>query len=148
MRINWPLFLFVLLTGCEKTVITTHCIKDVVDSQEAKSIRNSIHAQAKSNHKPLSYRQLWDALKAIDGEADSVRLIYSNSLRSKNLNGGEKGDWNREHVWARSYGINNKGADYTDLHNIFPCDMQTNSRQVISFLMMKLTRTLGSPQKV
>lgn len=97
--------------------------------QNEQSLRENLHALSKKNHKPLTYRKLWEAIKTIDGEGDSVRLIYSQELRSKDLNGGMKGDWNKEHVWPVSYGIEETGVDYTDLYNIFPCDMQTNSRK-------------------
>lgn len=105
-------------------------VERAVDEEDRSSdIRGDIHELASRYHRSLSYRELWDALRIIDGEGDSVRLIYCRELRLKNLNGGSRGDWNREHTWAKSYGIGERGDDFTDLHAIFPCDVSNNSRR-------------------
>uniref|UniRef100_A0A7S3V1X9 Uncharacterized protein n=1 Tax=Aplanochytrium stocchinoi TaxID=215587 RepID=A0A7S3V1X9_9STRA len=36
-------------------------------------------------------------------------------------------DWNREHVFPRSRGVGDEGPDYSDMHNLFPCDASLNS---------------------
>src|SRR5690606_22097216 len=51
----------------------------------------------------LSYSEVWDGLKATDedpADPDNVILLYSGESRPKSANGGNQGDWNREHVWA------------------------------------------------
>ncbi len=56
----------------------------------------------------LSYSEVWNALKETDEDPanpNNVILLYTNESRSKNLNGGNVGDWNREHVWAKSMAI-------------------------------------------
>ena len=47
----------------------------------------------------------------------------------KNLNGGNVGDWNREHLWPRSFGINSSGPDNSDIFNLRPSDVQVNSER-------------------
>ncbi|MFP3992254.1 endonuclease [Streptomyces sp. E11-3] len=79
----------------------------------------------------LSYSQVWDALKATDQDpsnSGNVILLYSGTSRSKSLNGGNVGDWNREHVWAKSHGgFGTSTGPGTDLHHLRPTDVQVNS---------------------
>ena len=59
------------------------------------------------DHRELSYSEVWEALKATDEDPanrNNVILLYSRESRSKQANGGQTGDWNREHVWAKSHG--------------------------------------------
>lgn len=53
------------------------------------------------DHTKLSYSAVWDALKYTDEDpsnTSNVLLFYTGVSRSKALNGGDLGDWNREHV--------------------------------------------------
>ena len=79
----------------------------------------------------LSYDAVWNALKVTDqdpGNANNVVLLYSGISRSKSLNGGSTGNWNREHVWAQSHGDFGTGnGPGTDLHHLRPEDVQVNS---------------------
>ncbi|WP_342528325.1 endonuclease [Chryseomicrobium sp. FSL W7-1435] len=82
------------------------------------------------NHTKLSYDAVWDALKYTDEDpanSSNVILFYSGLSRSKTLNGGDLGDWNREHVWAKSHGDfgTTTGAG-TDLHHLRATDVQVN----------------------
>lgn len=82
------------------------------------------------NHRQLSYSQVWDALKMTDEDPNNpnnVLLLYSGESRSKSLNGGNVGDWNREHTWAKSHGSfgTAMGAG-TDIHHLRPTDVQVN----------------------
>jgi endonuclease I len=79
----------------------------------------------------LSYSEVWTGLQASDedpGNPDNVVLLYSGESRAKNLNGGDVGDWNREHVWAKSHGdFGTATGPGTDLHHLRPTDVQVNS---------------------
>ncbi|MQY15041.1 Extracellular ribonuclease [Streptomyces sp. RB5] len=79
----------------------------------------------------LSYAALWEALKVTDqdpGNSANVLLIYSGKSRAKSLNGGNVGDWNREHVWAKSHGdFGTATGPGTDLHHMRAEDVQVNS---------------------
>lgn len=79
------------------------------------------------DHRELSYSEVWEALKATDEDPanrNNVILLYSRESRSKQANGGQTGDWNREHVWAKSHGDfgTSKGPG-TDLHHLRPSDV-------------------------
>ena len=60
--------------------------------------------------------------------SNNVILFYSGESRSKSRNGGNVGDWNREHTWAKSHGNfgTSKGPG-TDIHHLRPTDVQVNS---------------------
>ncbi|CAL9555988.1 endonuclease I family protein [Streptomyces cellulosae] len=92
-----------------------------------KSALNSII----SDQTKLSYSAVWDALKDTDEDpsnSGNVILLYSGVSRSKSANGGNTGDWNREHVWAKSHGdFGTSTGPGTDLHHLRPEDVQVNS---------------------
>lgn len=92
----------------------------------------------------LSYTPgIWEASRITDedpNDANSVILIYgyengtdgdvTNDIsRGKNNNGGDNGEWNREHTYARSLGIPNLGLEGpgADAHHLRPSDVQRNS---------------------
>ncbi len=84
-----------------------------------------------SDQTKLSYSAVWDALKDTDqdpGNGGNVILLYSGISRSKSLNGGDSGDWNREHVWAKSHGgFGTSTGPGTDIHHLRPSDVRVNS---------------------
>jgi endonuclease I len=84
------------------------------------------------NHDEPSYDDLRDfILKASDEDPDNpdnVILLYSGISRPKSMFGGNSGDWNREHVWAKSHGdFGNNPPSGTDAHHIRPTDVQVNA---------------------
>ncbi|APD07669.1 hypothetical protein UJ101_02168 [Flavobacteriaceae bacterium UJ101] len=96
-----------------------------------------------SHHTDLSYTPgVWDALKQTDldpNNASNVLLIYgyndndgnsdTDRTRSKDANGGNSGDWNREHVYPKSLGNPNLGTSGpgADAHHIRSSDVRFNS---------------------
>ncbi len=85
---------------------------------------------------------VWDALKQTDLDptnANNVFLIYgyddtdaditNDRTRGKDMNGGNVGDWNREHTYPRSLGSPNLGSTGpgSDAHHLRPSDVQYNS---------------------
>lgn len=96
---------------------------------EASALKNALHSII-DNHTVIAYS--WPPFQDVDESASSpsdVDLIYSDATRSKNDNGGSVGDWNREHLWPRSFGIGNNGADNSDIFNLRPSDVQVNSER-------------------
>ncbi len=91
----------------------------------------------------LSYTPgVWDALKQTDldpSNTNNVFLIYgyddtdnditNDRTRSKDMNGGNVGDWNREHTFPKSLGSPNLGTTGpgSDAHHLRPSDVQFNS---------------------
>ncbi|MFF1718853.1 endonuclease I family protein [Streptomyces sviceus] len=95
------------------------------------SLKSSLHTIISANVSKISYSAVWDALKVTDQDpnnSSNVILLYSGVSRSKSLNGGDTGDWNREHVWAKSHGdFGEVTGPGTDLHHLRPADVQINS---------------------
>ncbi|XP_049933066.1 uncharacterized protein LOC116250802 isoform X2 [Nymphaea colorata] len=85
-----------------------------------------------SDHHPLTYKEVWDALEILDAAdvenpdaSSDIVEIYSLRAVPKSLAGKLEG-WNREHLWPRSYGLA-RGPSLTDLHNLRPADVNVNS---------------------
>ncbi len=112
---------------------TTSQIDSYYQSANGKSgpaLKKALH-DIIDDHKQLSYSQVWDALKKTDEDPknpSNVLLLYSGVSRSKQANGGNVGQWNREHVWAKSHGnFGTSQGPGTDLHHLRATDVQTNS---------------------
>ncbi|MFD3333719.1 endonuclease I family protein [Streptomyces sp. NPDC058700] len=94
------------------------------------NLKSSLHTIISSQSR-ISYDAVWNALKVTDQDPNNsanVILLYSGTSRSKSLNGGDVGDWNREHVWAQSHGsFGTSAGPGTDLHHLRPADVQVNS---------------------
>ncbi|MEU8679132.1 endonuclease [Streptomyces sp. NPDC048560] len=84
-----------------------------------------------SDQTRLGYSQVWDALKDTDedpADSSNVLLLYTGRSQSKNENGGEPDQWNREHVWAKSHGdFGTATGPGTDIHHLRPEDVSVNS---------------------
>ncbi|GAA2526005.1 MULTISPECIES: endonuclease I family protein [Streptomyces] len=94
------------------------------------ALKDALHTII-SDQTKLSYSAVWNALKVTDQDPNNsgnVILLYSGISRSKSLNGGDTGDWNREHVWAKSHGdFGTSTGPGTDLHHLRPEDVRVNS---------------------
>ena len=84
-----------------------------------------------SDQTKLSYSQVWDALKATDedpADSSNVILLYTGRSEPKSDNGGNIGQWTREHVWAKSHGdFGTATGPGTDIHHLRPEDVSVNS---------------------
>lgn len=83
-----------------------------------------------------SWTDAWDALKVLDQDPANpfnVRLIYSNGSVPAWDTAGDgnpsftEHSWEREHLWPRSIGVGNDGADTSDLFNLRPVRGSVNS---------------------
>jgi endonuclease I len=83
-----------------------------------------------------SWTDAWDAMKALDQDPNNpsnVRLIYSNGSVPAWDTAGDgnpsisENSWEREHLWPRSFGVGNDGADTSDLFNLRPVRGSVNS---------------------
>ncbi|MGW0705213.1 endonuclease I family protein [Streptomyces sp. NPDC002643] len=94
------------------------------------ALKSSLHTII-SDQTTLSYSAVWNALKVTDEDpnnSSNVKLLYSGISRSKSLNGGSSGNWNREHVWAQSHGdFGTSAGPGTDLHHLRPEDVTVNA---------------------
>ncbi|WP_409367938.1 endonuclease [Lysinibacillus sp. 38-6] len=98
--------------------------------KEGLALKKALH-DIISNQKVLSYDDAWDALRYTDEDPNNVNnvlLFYSGKSSPKTNNGGNVGNWNREHTWAKSHGNfgTSKGPG-TDIHHLRPTDVSVNS---------------------
>lgn len=132
----------VTATDGEKSVTTQFSVT-VIDNEaptgdyynsaygkEGQELKLALH-EIIDDHKALSYDTAWEALRETDEDPNNpnnVILFYSAKSVSKTSNGGNVGNWNREHVWAKSHGDFgiSKGPG-TDIHHLRPTDVQVNS---------------------
>jgi endonuclease I len=86
-----------------------------------------------SNNTQLTYDQVWDALKVTDEDpanTANVVLLYTGRSQSKDANGGDADNWNREHVWAKSHGdFGTATGPGTDVHHLRPTDVSVNAER-------------------
>jgi len=104
------------------------------------SLKDELASHVISTHNTfLSYSQVWTVLMQSDlnpENSEDVLLIYGYSdndgnvitdrTRDKDFNGGNVGDWNREHVYPRSLGNPNLGSSGSDAHHLRSSDVQMN----------------------
>lgn len=91
------------------------------------SLRSSLNAII-DGHTIRSYGAARQALAILDADPDNpqnVILMYSGASVDGSWDSGVT--WNREHMWPRSLGVGNNGADYSDLHALRPCNPSINS---------------------
>jgi endonuclease I len=102
--------------------------------REGFELRTALHEIIKTGHIRLTYSQVWGALQYTDEDPDNtanVLLLYSGRSADKNDRDGQAGfdndSWNREHVWAKSYGFPDEDQyGYTDIHHLRPEDKTVN----------------------
>ncbi|MCI2228095.1 endonuclease [Polaribacter sp. MSW13] len=117
---------------------------DVDLTKSGLDLKEELATKTISEHsKTLSYSQVWDALKVTDlnpENSSEVLLIYGYSdttvgttarRRGKDQNGGNQGDWNREHTYAKSLGDPNLGTSGpgADAHHLRPSDVSFNGQR-------------------
>lgn len=83
------------------------------------------------DHRSYSYSSLWENLAKTDEDPNNpsnVILMYTGRSQSKSSHGGNVGQWNREHTWAKSHGDFDTRMPWgTDLHHLRPTDVVVNS---------------------
>ncbi|MGW7055991.1 endonuclease I family protein [Streptomyces sp. NPDC054887] len=94
------------------------------------TLKSALHTIIRSQS-TVSYDQVWTALKNTDQDpANTANVIelYTGKSIAKTRSGGNTGDWNREHVWAKSHGdFGTSTGPGTDLHHLRPEDVTVNS---------------------
>ena len=118
---------------------------DVDITKSGQALKDALAVKIIATHTNiLTYTpDVWEACKVTDldpNNSNDVLLIYgwengtdgtivNDRERDKNNNGGGQGEWNREHVFARSLGNPNLGSvgPGADAHNLRPADASMNS---------------------
>ena len=102
------------------------------DSAEGKTgaeLRGALH-DIIDDHDTVSYSNSDEALMVLNEDpanTNNVILIYSRMSLPKTDFGVYAAEWNREHLWPNSYGIDSIQPGYSDLHNLRPANVSINS---------------------
>lgn len=116
---------------------------DVDLTAEGINLKNNLATKTINEHTNfLSYTPgVWEALKVTDlnpSNTSEVLLVYGFSTsgntarsRGRDENGGDQGDWNREHTYPRSLGNPNLGSAGAgaDAHHLRPSDVNYNGQR-------------------
>jgi endonuclease I len=105
-----------------------------VGTQQGTVLRQVLH-EIIDDHAALTYLATREALKQTDenpANPSQVVLVYSRRPEDKAnfvTNGGNATQWNREHIWPNSLGIDDVEPAYSDLFNLRPADVDVNARR-------------------
>ena len=90
-----------------------------VNTGSSQLLRSSLHNLI-DGHNVVSYESCKQHLQNTDADPNNsgnIILIYKQNSVDESWDGGDT--WNREHIWAASYGLYDSDA-YKDLHNLKP----------------------------
>lgn len=104
--------------------------------QNNEQVKNIISGIISTDHKVLTYSEVWTALTHTDEDpnnSDNVTLWYKGTSLAKSRNGSgsqssNPDNWNREHSWPKSHGFSSQSNEaYTDIHHLRPTDISVNA---------------------
>jgi endonuclease I len=97
---------------------------------QTKHLRLALH-DIIDDHTVITYTNTWEPLRVLDADPNvtgNVMLVYSLRSEFGTVPDPEtKLQWNREHLWPNSYGLDSIHPSYSDLHNLRPADTEVNS---------------------
>jgi len=107
---------------------------DSVDTSSQEAHRQTLH-NVIDGHTKIPYTSsstdTWDVLELADEDPlNSSRILDVYRNRDFTKHGGGNNDYNREHVWPKSYGFPDDGSSnkpYSDCHHLFLCYINYNS---------------------
>ena len=99
------------------------------------SLKSNLNQIVSCNTKKISYSDATTSLKTIDSyDGDYVECIYTGERLGKDNSGSASGQWNKEHIWAKSHGFNDQKYDaYSDLHHLRVSEARINSSRSNSY---------------
>lgn len=99
------------------------------------SLKSTLNQIVSLNVKKISYSDATTSLKTIDSyDGDYVECIYTGERLGKDNSGSASGQWNKEHIWAKSHGFNDQKYDaYSDLHHLRVSEARINSSRSNSY---------------
>lgn len=118
------------------------------EGKAGSELKAALHAIIRNHHViPYSSTSLdtSDALKVLDQTPTNtsyVNLIYNSSNILASTFATSTG-WNREHMWAQSYGLDGVEPSYSDLFNLRACDENVNSSRGNKYYDTTTTNGVG-----
>ncbi|MDZ4196017.1 MAG: endonuclease, partial [Candidatus Izemoplasmatales bacterium] len=103
--------------------------KEATGITDGALLKAAIH-QIIRGHTSYSYDAVKTHLQSLDEDpsnSNNILLFYTGRSQAKSTFGTNANDWNREHIWAQSHGIDYALPAYTDLHHLRATDVSVNS---------------------
>ena len=98
------------------------------EGKTGQALRQALH-DIIDDHTVVAYTNTDEVFALTDRDsanAGNVILVYSRRSEPASCCAGE---WNREHVWPNSLGIDRQLPPYSDLHNLRPSDYDVNAER-------------------
>ena len=92
--------------------------------------KKTLNGIISSNLISSSYSKAWDIIAEADAvDDDNIECLYTGKKILKSNHGGNVGQWNREHVWAKSHGFGDATSNYAyyDVHHLHATEVSINS---------------------
>lgn len=99
------------------------------------TLKSTLNSLVSKDTTFVSYSNALGALKVIDSyDGDYVECIYTGERLGKDNSGSASGQWNREHIWAKSHGFNDQKYEaYSDLHHLRVSEARINTARNNSY---------------
>lgn len=82
---------------------------DSVTSTDKDTLKSQLNTLINTGYKKYSYSNQTSNLKITDSyDGNYVECLYSGERIDKDNSNGNPGQWNKEHIWAKTYGFHNK----------------------------------------
>jgi len=82
---------------------------DSITSTDKDTLINQLNTLINTGYQKYSYSSQTDNLKLTDTyDGNYVECLYTGQRIDKDNSAGNAGQWNKEHIWAKTYGFNDK----------------------------------------
>lgn len=104
---------------------------DSISSIEATTLKSQLNALINSNYTKISYSNCTTKLKTIDSyDSNYVECLYSGVRLNPDNSGSNAGQWNKEHIWAKTYGFGEESYQaYSDLQMLRVTECSINGKR-------------------
>ncbi len=128
---------FAFAAGLALTSFAATALADVYDPPPAyyaaatgtgATLKSQLKTIISTNVQVRSYANAIEVLKLTEADPNNssrIILVYTGVSVPNTWDAGAT--WNREHTWPDSRGLGGSGPDYTDLHQLRPCNPSVNS---------------------
>ena len=102
---------------------------DSIDTIEGDKLKSELNTLLNNGFKQISYSEATSTLKNIDSyDSNYVECLYSGLRLDPSNSGSAAGQWNKEHIWAKTYGFNDpKYNAYSDIQMLRVTESSINS---------------------
>ncbi len=119
-----------------KSTVYTGTYYDSITATDKDTLITELNTLINTGYKKYSYSDQTDNLKLTDSyDGTYVECLYSGERLDKENFGAAAGQWNKEHIWAKTYGFNDKDRKddayqaYSDLQMLRVTESSINTNR-------------------